>query len=238
MVTSVRRVPLWLAYLLSGAVALLVCLCLSGTAHSVVFISVSLATPVAVAVGVYRYRPQRPSAWWLMVAGLGAWAGGDVASGFAGDLVGSQAYPRVCDIFYALAYPLLAAALLRLARQARPGRDVEGVIDAAIFAVGLGLLSWTFLIAPVLSGFHTDPLAGSVALVYPVGDLVVLAMLVRVFAASGHRSPAFRLLASAVILLLVADAAYQYAVTYEGYVGAGVDPIWLTAYVLWGTAAL
>ncbi|NAZ78455.1 hypothetical protein GTQ99_24065, partial [Kineococcus sp. T13] len=43
-----------------------------------------------------------------------------------------------------------------------------------------------FLVRPALAELPEDLLAGLVALAYPVGDVVVLAMLVRVSAAAGR----------------------------------------------------
>jgi diguanylate cyclase (GGDEF)-like protein len=223
---------------LGGLVALACLLAPAGPVHEGLFALVSCGAAVAVAVGARLHRPQRVSAWWLLAAGLGTWAAGDVTYWITVDLLGQTSYPGLSDVLYLAAYPVIGAALLRLARQARPGRDREGVVDAAVFAVGFGLLSWTFLVRPVLSGFGADPLAGVVSLVYPAGDLLVLAMLVRVFAAAGHRSAAFGLLASATTVMLLADATYQYTSAYQGYTGGAIDPLWLLASILWGCAAL
>ena len=239
-----RRVAPWQLFAFTGGVAALVCgLLPAGVLHDAVFASGSCAAAVAVAVGARWHRPQRSSAWWCLAAGLGAWGLGDISYAVVHDVLGSNAYPSAADWFHVLAYPLMGAAMLRLARQARPGRDLEGVIDATVLAVGFGLVSWAFLIAPALARVGDDPLAGTVSLLYPLGDLLVLAMLVRVFAAAGHRSAAFGLLASAAVLMLVADAVRQYADAYlhTGAFAAGqsaTDPSFLASYVLWGCAAL
>lgn len=229
----------WRAYaLLGGLVALTVQVVPQGPVHDGLFVVTSCGAGIATAVGARVHRPQRASAWWLLAAGLGAWALGDVAYWLCWWVLDLRGFPGPSDVAYVLAYPLLAAALLRLARQARPGRDVEGTIDAAILVVGCGLLSWTFLVAPTLAGFGADPLGAAVSVAYPLGDVVVLGALVRVFAAAGHRSPAFRLLAAAAVVMLVADSVYQYATSFGSYDGSGFDWLWQASYVLWGCAAL
>ncbi|MEW1957462.1 GGDEF domain-containing protein [Kineococcus sp. NPDC059986] len=229
----------WRAYaVLGGLVALVVQVFPQGPVHDGLFVVLSCGAPVATAVGARLHRPQRASAWWLLAAGLAAWALGDVSYWLCWWVLDLRGFPAPPDAFYVLAYPLLAAALLRLARQARPDRDVEGSIDAAILVVGCGLLSWTFLIAPTLAGFGADPAGAAVSLAYPLGDIVVLGALVRVFAAAGHRSAAFRLLAGAAVVMLVADSFYQYATSFGSYDGSGFDWLWQVSYVLWGCAAL
>jgi diguanylate cyclase (GGDEF)-like protein len=173
-----------------------------------------------------------------MAAGMGCWGVGDASYVLVYDVLGSQAYPAPPDVAYLLAYPLLGLSLLGLARKARPGRDVEGVIDATILAVGAGLLSWVFLLAPALRVLSEDPLGGAVSAAYPVADVFVLAMLVRLTSAAGARSPSFAMLCAAAVSMLVADGSYQAAYAASGYAGNAFDPAWLVAYLLWGASAL
>ncbi|NAZ85936.1 GGDEF domain-containing protein, partial [Kineococcus indalonis] len=215
-----------------------VCVCLRGTAHDVLLSCVSASSAVAVAVGARLHRPVRAGAWWCMAAGMGCWALGDALFTLVYDVLGSQAYPAPPDVAYLLAYPLLGASLLSLARRARPGQDLEGVIDATILSVGAGLVSWTFLLRPALSSLGDDLLGGAVSAAYPVGDVFVLAVLVRLVAAAGARSASFRLLTAAAAAMLVADVSYQVAYAATGHDGVGSDPFFLVAYALWGTAAL
>lgn len=233
-----RRPPLWVGYLLLGGAVALACLATTGTLHDALLAVVSCSCAAAIAVGVRVHRPVQPGAWWVMAAGMACWGLGDVLYVVVYDVGGSEAYPAPPDVAYLLAYPLLGASLLALARKARPGRDVEGVIDSTILAVGAGLLSWVFLLAPALQTLSDDPLGGAVSAAYPVADVFVLAMLVRLTSAAGARSPSFGLLCSAAVMMLVADASYQVAYATVGYDGLAFDPGWLLAYLLWGAAAL
>ncbi|WP_432544943.1 GGDEF domain-containing protein [Kineococcus sp. SYSU DK002] len=234
-----RRLLPWQAFAAGGAVAALIGLALPpGLPNDVLFAVVALSAVAATAAGTRLHRPQRASAWWLLTGGLLAWALGDVSYAVCYTWLGWEAFPSVPDVFYVLAYPLIAVAMLRMARQARPGADREGVIDAAILAVGFGLLSWTFLVRPALAELPQDLPAGLVSLAYPVGDVVVLAMLVRVLSAAGHRSPAAALLGAAAVCMLTADAMWQYADAYATLDDTWVDLAFTASYVLWGTAAL
>ncbi|WP_380174537.1 hypothetical protein ACFEMC_06075 [Kineococcus sp. DHX-1] len=187
----------------------------AGPVHDGLFVVPSCGAGIATAVGARLHRPQRASAWWLLAAGLGAWALGDVAHWLCWWVLDLRGFAGPSDLLHVAAHPLLAAALLRLAKQARPGRDVEGGIDAAI------------LVAPTLAGFGADHLGAAVSVAHPLGDVVVLGALVRVFAAAGHRSTAFRLRAAAAVVMLVADSVHQYVTSSGSYDGSGFD--WLFA---------
>ncbi|MEZ0491964.1 GGDEF domain-containing protein [Kineococcus sp. TBRC 1896] len=229
----------WCAYALVGALlALGVQLVPQGPVRDGLGALTGCAAGVATVVGARLHRPRHPRAWWLLAAGLGSWALGDVTYWVCWWLLDVRGFPGPPDLLYLAAYPLVAAGLLRMARLARPGRDVEGAVDAAILVAGCGLVSWTSLIAPTLAGFSADPASAVVSAAYPVADVVVLGALVRLFAATGHRSVSSRLLASAALVLLVADSVDQYATSFGPGDGSGADWMWQAAYVLWGCAAL
>src|SRR6266511_3523736 len=56
--------------------------------------------------------------------------------------------PTPAVAWYLLTYPMLILGLVLLIRRRSPGRDIPSLIDAAIITIGVGLLSWVFLIAP------------------------------------------------------------------------------------------
>ena len=55
----------------------------------------------------------------------------------------------LADVFYLSCYPVTALGLLLLIRSRNPGRDWASLIDSLIVTIGLGLLSWIVLIAPL-----------------------------------------------------------------------------------------
>ena len=75
---------------------------------------------------------------------------------------------------------------------------------------------------------------------YPVMDLILLTVVVRLAIGGGRRAPAFYLMAGATLALFVTDFAYSYlsvqgtVYNQSGYLEAG----WATFYILWGAAAL
>jgi two-component system, cell cycle response regulator len=74
---------------------------------------------------------------------------------------------------------------------------------------------------------------------YPVFDLLVLAVALRLILGTGARTPAFRLLATGLLLTLVADVVYAQASAEGTYTdGSWLDAGWILAYLLLGASAL
>jgi hypothetical protein len=70
------------------------------------------------------------------------------------------------------------------------GRDRAGLIDAAIIATGLGLLSWTFLMKPIAADPSLSLPERLISLAYPLADVLLLAMAARLATSPGaRRSP-------------------------------------------------
>ena len=95
--------------------------------------------------------------------------------------------------------------------EANPRRDRSALIDAAILTIGVGLLSWVFVIAPNIHLTGQTWLQTSVGVAYPLGDVFLLAGLIRLAVDAGRRTPAFWLLVSSIVCLLATDSAYNLA---------------------------
>ena len=95
--------------------------------------------------------------------------------------------------------------------QARP----VGLIDSLILTIGVGLLSWVFLIAPNIHLSGLSLLAKGVSIAYPLGDILLLAAAIRLAVDAGKRAPAFYLLIGSIVSLLATDSAYTYALLDE-----------------------
>src|SRR5205823_10209312 len=75
---------------------------------------------------------------------------------------------------------------------------------------------------------------------YPLGDLLLGGMILRLAVGRGTRTPAFYLLVGSVVALLLTDSKYTYILvtsTYNGS-GSGLDAGWGLFFLLWGAAAL
>ncbi len=201
---------------------------------SVVTLAATLAALSAACAGV-RQRQNR--AGWLAVAlGLASNAIGDLIFTISVWQQHEPSFPGPADGFYLTLYPLMGLGLWLLVR--RVGRERAALIDAAIVAVGSTVVVWEFLVAPYA---HVAGATISVRLVsgaYPVGDLILVALLARLIF-GGSASGPVRWLAAGVGVLFVADVAYLSAELYGSFSpGSWVDALYGLSYVLIVAAAL
>jgi diguanylate cyclase (GGDEF)-like protein/PAS domain S-box-containing protein len=194
----------------------------------------------AIALGVRLHRPEAQTAWYLVLAGVAMFIAGDDLYSFR-SYVGHEEvpFPSFVDFFYLAVYPLLTVGLVLLVRKRSPGRDRGSVLDAAIITVGLGLLSWVFLIVPYFRSHDMGVLERLTSIAYPLGDVALLAIAVRLAVGSGRRPLAFWLLAGSIVPLLASDGLYGYMNLAETWHEHNpVDVGWIIFYACWGTAAL
>src|SRR3954471_8973283 len=240
-VQALRRLALWQIYL--GAGALLTALYVwvpPFAASGPVFNLLGLSPVVAIIVGVRRYKPASRGPWhWFAIGMLLFWLGDLYTYSYPRLFNADVPFPSLGDGAYVAVYPALMAGLLMLIRRRNPESDRAGVIDSLIMTLGLALLSWVALIAPYLHDETMTVTGKLVSVAYPLGDILLLAAAIRLAVDTGKRLPAFYLLASAIVALLVTDFAYGVVTLHGAYHGqVMLDIGWISFYLLWGAAAL
>ncbi len=205
-----------------------------------VFNLLGIAPVVAIIVGIRLHRPSSSAPWLLFAAGLALFWLGDLYTYSYPLLLGAEVpFPSPGDGLYLLVYPVIMAGLILLVRRRSGGADRSGLIDGLILTVGLALPSWVALMAPYV---HIDDLSFSAKLVsvaYPLGDVILLGAAVRLALDAGRREPAFYLLSSSIVMLLVTDFAYGLLTLYGLYDHQlWLDLGWVAFYLLWGAGAL
>ncbi|HEY3502300.1 MAG TPA: EAL domain-containing protein [Actinocatenispora sp.] len=207
-------------------------------AHLVTWALIGLTCVGAIAVGIVLHRPAYAWPWVLIGAANLAYTAGDTTYNVMTTILGAHnPFPSVADVQYLATYPLFAAGLIGFIRY-RTGRDRGGLLDALIVTTGIALLYWIFLIEPQ-TGIH-DGLTKITSIAYPLGDVLMLAMLARlVFSPDGVRNASVRLLALGTVGILTSDVLYGLIQLHgDWYVGTPVDVGWLIFYWAWGLAAL
>ena len=164
----------------------------------------SLAAVAVAAAGVVLRRPPRRNAWLLLVAGLAAFALGDVIALTTSTRQGLGP----ADVAYLAAYPLLVAALHHMRRRGDPALDRAGLVDAAIIGTTAALGYWVFLVGPRVDQGSWPTRAGSVA--YLVVDVALLAVATRLVAPGPTRAVP-SLLALGVAAILATDVVLRAA---------------------------
>ena len=197
-----------------------------------------VAAVVATLVGIWLHRPRSAAPWYLVaLSGLCA-VTADALYAIELEQIGAVPFPSTADYFALGSYVVLAAALLVMIRKQAPGRDWPSLVDAGIVTVAVALVGWTFLVHPSLNG-DASPLATSVALAFPVMDILLVSLAARMVLGPGLRSPSFALVTIALVFQLAGDALYGFGSLHGWYrVGDSVDLFFVIAAVLWGTAAL
>jgi len=205
------------------------------TPKLVLYVGLSFSAAVAILVGVRRHNPPQRRPWYLLAASQFVYASADATFYIAHDVLQQQQFPALADLLYLSHYPILMAGLLLLVRQRTPSRDRASLIDAAVIALGAGLLSWLFLIGPLASDADHSTLVKVASVAYPAADLLVFAVAVRLLVGPGARPASYWLLSASLLVVLATDTAYvlmQLTGTYT--TGNVLDATWLASYVLLG----
>jgi signal transduction histidine kinase len=233
------RKRLWVAFAGVGAALIGVYFVLpSARAQNVLYEVIGVLGVAGILLGVRIHRPPRRGPWYLLATGIALLVAGDVAwTVYA--WIGPTPYPSLADILYLAGYPFVAAGLIRLRRPASRTVDRARLAETAIITTGVALLAWE----PFIEPYALDPalsfLERSVSLAYPLADLLMIAVLVRLAVGVGSRAPSYGLLLTGVVAALTADVIYA-ALATSGtyYTGHPVDAGWLVEYTLFGAAAL
>ncbi|WP_180989557.1 putative bifunctional diguanylate cyclase/phosphodiesterase [Streptomyces cahuitamycinicus] len=204
------------------------------------FVTIGATGVIGIVLGVFLNHPTHRLPWLLLAAGNFAFAAGQATQIILIQLLNEEIpFPSIADGFYLAAYPLYAAGLLGFVRWRTSWRDRASLVDALTLTVGLALLSWLFLIDPYARAAGLTWVQKAFAIAYPLGDILVLAMLLRLLVGRGGKSRSLMLLTAGTVGLLTADVLYgliQLNGTWR--TGSAVELGWAVLYGAWAVAAL
>src|SRR5580693_5500587 len=200
---------------------------------------IGLSGVFGILAGVLINRPPRAAPWLLLAAAQASFVAGQVSFLVAQRVGTPLPFPSYADVLYLLTYPLYAAGLLIFIRYRTPDRDRRSLIDALTLTVGLALLSWIYLILPYVHSPELTWLQKSVAIAYPLGDVLILAMIARLIVPGTARSRSVQLLILGTVGMLASDVSFGLEQLYGSFHdGTVVDLGWAVFYTAWGAAAL
>jgi class 3 adenylate cyclase len=197
------------------------------------------ASVVTIVAATLWYRPVRPLPWLLFAAGQLCFVLGDVVFGLDQHVFHDESSPSPADGLYLLGYPVLAAGLWLLVRQASTRADWTSLIDAATVTVALGIVAWELLIVHYARD-ETLSLGEKITSIgYPLGDVLLVAVAARLLFGRSVRTMSHVLIVVSLACLLVADPLYA-LLTIKGSYGSGsaIDSGWILSYLFFGAAAL
>jgi len=232
----------WLWYLVVGALLTAAYLFVHTIRFGWAFNLIGLSSPIVIVIAVRLHKPEQELPWYLFALGQTLFVAGDVITYNYDSFFGTELpFPSIGDVFYLSVYPCLIAGLLLLVRHRSPGRDRESAIDSLIVAVGIGVVSWVFLMAPTAHDAGLDLKSKLVSIAYPLMDLMVLSAAIRLAVGAGKRPPAFYLISLSIVSLFITDSIYSWisvhGIVYDNSSGF-LEGGWGLFYVLWGAAAL
>ena len=148
-------------------------------------------------------------------------------------------YPSVADALYLSFYPASYTSLLLLARSRTDSFRSSLWLDGAIAALTIAALIATLAFQPIVDATSGGPAEIAVNLAYPVGDLLLLGLVVTVFGLNGWRpDPVWLLIGGGLALTAVADGLYLVQSATDQYVQGGLlDVAWPASALLVAVAA-
>ena len=183
--------------------------------------------------------PLRPVAITLG-AGLLAWSLGDVL--WSAETVGggNPPTPSPADLFYLLFYPLACVAIILLMRTEVRRLPLTAWLDGIMTGFGAAAIVASFAFDSISKDVSGPPLTVATLFAYPIGDLVLLAMVVGALAMlPTWRNTMWLVLALGCALDAVGDTIYLFQTSANTYqVGSILDATWpaaifLTSLAMW-----
>ena len=159
------------------------------------------------------------------------WFAGSVLSSLTAVYFLGQNLQVISDFLYLLFYPLIFIAVPRLIRASISSTILEN-IDAAIVALGVSALASALLMKPVLPNYSGDQLATFFAIVFPVADIVLIALVISLnpFHQFIWRNS---ILTFGIFAFAAADFINLWLSTNGNYsFGSWTDSLWLVALLL------
>ncbi len=240
--TAASARPYWLVVLLVGGGVALIGPALPAAPWLVVNTTLHALGLAVMVAGLRRHRPSARPAWWLLIIGRAGWAATSAYWNVYSLHYGHPPHPSTIALGFLIQYPLITAGLLMIANRRDARRKTHAVIDASIITGGLSVLLWTFVVEPFVQLDRLGAVQLTTGLAFTIGDLLVLAALVRLAVLSGRPDLGTGLLSVSVVALLGADVVYSMttlAVPGSGFVASPVpNLLWQLATVLAAAAAL
>jgi PAS domain S-box-containing protein len=235
------KARVWALYLSIGGALLAAFVFVHPIRVGPLFNIIGLSAPIAMVVAARMHNPRQRLPWYLVAIGQALFVAGDVITYNYQTFFGTETpFPSIGDVLYLSVYPFLIAGVLLLVSRRSPGRDRAGLIDSLIIAVGVGTLSWVFLLAPYAHDESLTLIEKLTAMAYPIMDLILFGVVVRLAVDRGRRPPAFYLMIGSVAVLFTTDTIYTWILLHGAYDNTTglLELGWGLFYLLWGAAAL
>jgi two-component system cell cycle response regulator len=177
-------------------------------------------------------------AWAFLGIGLLAWSAGEIHWSINPDSADSTG-PGLSDALWLSFYPASYVAIVLMVRARLRGASARLWLDGLVAGLAAACIAAVFLFEPLI-GAAAEP--GALILTdvaYPVGDLLLLAVVTGVFGLTGWRpGRSWSVIGAGFVATATADGAFLYQATLGSYVdGSLIDALWPASTLLLGWAA-
>jgi two-component system cell cycle response regulator len=177
------------------------------------------------------------AAWLALALGMLSFAAGDICFDFV--YAGNPPTPSIADPLWLGLYPGCYAALGLLVRSRISTFNRSVWLDGVIAALASASVAAAIVFEVVFDNRSGSESAMIVNLAYPIGDVLLLALVVFVFALTGWRpGRAWTTVGTAFAVITVADSIFLYLNATTGYAeGTLLDVLWPASLLLLAASA-
>jgi diguanylate cyclase len=194
------------------------------------YAALNLLAALLIGARAYLVASDRP-AWWLIAAGMASSAIGDVV--YLLEVPDGQS-PSAADPAYLAFYPFVYLGLLLLVRTRLAAVPIPIRLDPLVCGLAVAALGVALRAGPMQAAATRAPDTVWVGLLYPWGDLVLVALAAGMLPIVGWRNE-FRwiLLVVGMVGCAIADTVYLFETAADAYrVGTSLDALWPAASLL------
>src|SRR5438552_2037225 len=195
----------------------------------------ALIAAVACAVAALRHRGRMRLAWSMLGASAFAWAAGETVWSLTEIILGQKVpFPSLADVGFLAAVPLAVAGIVLFPGRRRAASRVASLLDGAIIAGALLLISWATVLGTVYLAGSDSTLSMLLGLAYPISDIVIAVMaLLLVNRTAGSARLPLLLVVAGLFANLLSDSAFAYLTTANTYEKVQIiDTGWVAGYLL------
>jgi diguanylate cyclase (GGDEF)-like protein len=198
---------------------------------------VSLTASVAVIASRARGRRRHRLAWACLTLGAASWLLGDLYWYVAVADLDPQPAMSLADLGYLAVFPFTYVGVVALVRRHTGRLPVATWLDGLVAGLGVGSVAGAFVIDPLLQA-GGGPWSMT-TLAYPLGDLVLLAVVVTALALlRGAAGPGWWLLLAGFLVLAATDSLYLFQTSTGTHVHPSLtDMGWPAAFLAVAAAA-
>jgi diguanylate cyclase (GGDEF)-like protein/PAS domain S-box-containing protein len=209
-------------------------------AQSTAAFVVALASAVAGLVGVRRWKPENPTAWYILAASAWVFIVGFVVAELEATDTPTNSI-QINAVLTAIGYLLGIIAVRSMLRNRQRVFDPTNLLDALIGMSGVAVLVWVLIVVPyltradaVLADQFTEAVFSGLAFIWAV-------YVARLAIGPGARNAAYYLLAAAVFGVFAAEIVYAIELGRGGEVAGHsflVSALTVQNFAAYGAAAL